>query len=79
MESIAAVQSLQILYTFVLRAEVLTTFGSEVVIFSGRNKSIQNLQTSHCYIFLILQHFATKLCYFKMLFLAVVVDFVLLA
>ncbi len=31
-----AVRSLQILYTFVLRAEVLTTFGSKVVIFSGR-------------------------------------------
>ena len=37
--------------------------------------AIRNLQTSHCYIFLILQHFAAKLCNFtnlRMLFLAVV-------
>ena len=78
-----AVRSLQILYVFVLHAKVLTTFGSKVVIFSARNTKIQkNVQTSHCYIFLILQHFATKLCNFtnlKMLFLAVVIDFVLLA
>jgi hypothetical protein len=40
------------------------------------------LQISQGYIFLILQHFATKLCNFtnfNMLFLAVVMDFVLLA
>jgi hypothetical protein len=51
--------------------------------FLTRNsKNIQNLQTSHCYIFPILQHFATKLCNFtnfKMLFLAVVVGIVPLA
>ncbi len=35
-----AVRSLQILHTFVLRAEVLTTFGSKVVIFSARNTKI---------------------------------------
>ncbi len=41
-----------------------------------------NLRNLKCYIFLILTHFATKLCNFtkfKMLFLAVVMDFVLLA
>ena len=46
------------------------------------NKSIQNLLSLKCYIFRILQHFATKLCNFtnfRMLFLAVVIDFVLLA
>ena len=55
----------------------------KVVIFSARNTKIFKIcevRTSY-YIFLILQHFATKLCnfnHFKMLFLAVVVDFVLL-
>ena len=47
--------------------------------FCASYKSIQNLLG---YIFPILQHFATKLCNFtnfKMLFLAVVMDFVLLA
>ena len=75
-----AVQSLQILYTFVLRVKVLPTFGSKVVIFSARNdKNIQHLQTSHCN---TLQHFVTKLCNFtnfKMLFVAIALDFVLLA
>ena len=42
----------------------------------------ENLQISQGYIFLILQHFETKFCNFtnfNMLFLAVVMDFVLLA
>jgi hypothetical protein len=45
-------------------------------------KLIQNLQISQGYIFIILHHFATKRCNFtnfNMLFLAVVMDFVLLA
>jgi hypothetical protein len=45
-------------------------------------KLIQNLQILQGYIFRILQHFAAKLCNctnFNMLFLAVVMDFVLLA
>jgi hypothetical protein len=45
-------------------------------------KLIQNLRTLQGYIFRILQHFATKLrncTNFNMLFLAVVMDFVLLA
>jgi hypothetical protein len=45
-------------------------------------KLIQNLQISQGFIFLVLQHFATKLCTFtnlNMLFLAVVMDFVFLA
>ena len=42
--------------------------------FRAKYKYIQNLQTLQGYIFRILQHFATKLCYstnFKILFLAV--------
>jgi hypothetical protein len=45
-------------------------------------KLIQNLQISQGYIFRILQHVAAKLCnftIFNMLFLAVLMDFVLLA
>ena len=44
-------QSLQILYMFVLRAEIVTIFGS-------------NMQTSQGYIYRILQHFVTKFCYY---------------
>ncbi len=36
-------RNLQILYMFVLRAEVLTTFGSKVVIFSARNTKIYKI------------------------------------
>ena len=46
-----AVQSLQILYTFVLRAEVLTTFGSKVVIFSASNTKIYKICKLHTAIF----------------------------
>jgi hypothetical protein len=74
---------MQILYTFVLRAEIATIFGPNVVAFSHAIlKSIQNLRTLHGYIFRTLQHFATKLCkftYFSMLFLAVVIYLHLLA
>jgi hypothetical protein len=67
----------------VLRAGKCTTFGPKVVHFPVRDtNSIQNLQISQGYIFRILQHFATKLCNFtnfNMLFLAVVMEFVLLA
>ena len=38
-----AVRSLQILCVFVLRAEVLTTFGSKVVVFSARNTKIYKI------------------------------------
>ena len=64
--------SLQILYVFVLRREVLTTFLSKVVIFSARNTKIYKI----C----ILQNFATKLCNFtnfKILVLAVMMEVVL--
>ena len=59
-------------------------FSSKMVTFSARNTNIiiQNLQTLQGYIFRILQHFATKFCNstnFKILFLAVAKDFVLLA
>jgi hypothetical protein len=57
-----ALQNLQILYTFVLRAA-----GSN---FRMQYKSIQNLQIWQGYIFRILQHIATKLCNFSVLFLA---------
>jgi hypothetical protein len=51
-------------------------------IFPRVYKLIQNLQISQGYIFRILQHFAAKLCNVanvNMLFLAVEMDFVLLA
>ena len=57
-------------------------FRPKVVHFPVRIIQIQNLQISQGYIFLILQHFAAKLCNFtnfNMLFLAVVMDFVPLA
>ena len=57
MEDIA-LQSLQILYTFVSRAEIATIFGPKMV------SIIQNLRTLRDYIFRIVQHFATKLCNF---------------
>jgi hypothetical protein len=76
-------QSLQILYTFVLRAEIATIFGPNVVAISARKyKSIQNLRTLQGCIFHILQHFATTLCnftHFSMFFLAVVIYLHLLA
>ena len=89
-EENTALPSLQILYTFVLRAEIPTTFGPKcgrnVVGISARNtkvyKSIQSMRTLQGYIFRILQHFATKLCNFtniSMLFLAVVIYLHLLA
>jgi hypothetical protein len=48
-----ALQSLQILYMFVLRAEIVAIFGS---------KMVQNMQTWQGYSFCILQHFVTKFC-----------------
>jgi hypothetical protein len=64
------------MYTFVLRAEIPTTFGPKMVAISARNAKVyKNLQTLQGYIFRILQHFATKLCNFtnfSMLFRAVV-------
>jgi hypothetical protein len=70
--------------TRILTARKITIFEPKVVIFTARNTNIyiQNLRTSQGYIFFILQHFATKLCsltHSKMLFLAVVLNFVLLA
>ncbi len=62
--------ALQISHSFVLYAEICTTSAQKWC------KSLQG------YIFRVLQHFATKLCnftHFKMLFLAMVMDFVLLA
>ena len=70
-----ALQSSQILHTFVLRAEIATTFGPKMVAISARNTKVYK-------IFRILQHFATKLCNFtnfSMLFLAVVIYLYLLA
>ncbi len=52
-----AVRSLQILYVFVLRAEVLTTFGSKVVIFSAR--IIQKHPTFTNFALLYFPHFTT--------------------
>jgi hypothetical protein len=62
----------------------LSYLGPNVVGISApaQYKSIQNLQTLQGYIFLIFQHFATKLCNFtnfSMLFLAMVIYLHLLA
>ena len=63
MENIA-VRSLQVWYIG-LGAEKITTFEPKVVKTSARDAKIyKNLQIPHRYIFLILQHFATKLCNF---------------
>ena len=59
-------QSSQILYTFVLRVEIATTFGPKMVAISARNTKVYKI-CKLCkakYIFSILQHFATKLCNF---------------
>jgi hypothetical protein len=37
-------QSLQILYVFVLRAEIITNFGSKMVTISARNTNIYKLR-----------------------------------
>jgi hypothetical protein len=68
-------QSLQILYTFVLRAKIATIFGPNIDFCPHLYNlySIQILRTLQGSIFRILQHFATKLCNFtnfSMLFLA---------
>jgi hypothetical protein len=68
---------------FALREEKITIFEPKVVIFTARNTNIiiQNLRTPQGYIFFILQHLAANLCSFthsETLFLAVVLDFVLL-
>ena len=76
-ENIAS-QNLPILYTFVLRAEIRTTFRVRVVQISAciieMYTKIANLQG---YIFRIFQHFATKFCtftIFDMIFSAVVMS-----
>ena len=58
-----ALQSLQILYTFVLRAEIATIFWPKC----GSNCQFRThifIFSATKYIFRILQHFATKLCNF---------------
>jgi hypothetical protein len=65
---------LQILYTFVLRAEIATTFGPNMVANSNFRTQYKSIQTLQGYILRILQHFATNLCnftHFSMFFLAV--------
>ena len=78
-----AVRSSQILYIFVLRVEKITTSEPKVLKLPHViQNNIQNLETLHCYIFLILQHFATKLrnfTNFKIFFLTMMVDFVCFA
>jgi hypothetical protein len=58
-----ALQSLQILYTFVLRAEIATIFSPNVVAIANFRTHIFIFSATK-YIFRILQHFATKLCNF---------------
>jgi hypothetical protein len=55
------------LYMFVLRAKIATTFKPKMVEISARNtytKHVQTVQTSQGYIFQALQHFANKRCNF---------------
>ncbi len=71
----------QILYIFVLRAEVCSTFEPIVVAISARNAKIYKTCEICRAIFSPFYNISTKLCNFtnfKMLFLAVVIDFVLL-
>ena len=82
-------RSLQILYIFVLRRGISqgnydfrSNFSSKMVTSFARTTNITNLETLQGYIFRILQYFFTKLCHssnLKIIFLAVVKDFVLLA
>ncbi len=72
-------RSLQILYVLVLRAKVSTTFGSKVVIFSARNTNIYKIRILSTFYNISRPNFVILFTNFKMLFLAVVVDFVLLA
>ena len=67
------------LYTFVLRIEICTTFEPKVVQISANNTKVYKI-CEIClaiYIFLILQHLAIcNFTNFKLLFLAIVMDFV---
>jgi hypothetical protein len=56
-------QSLQVLYTFVLRAEVATIFGPSVVAISTRNTKVYKICELCKAIFsAFYKHFATKVC-----------------
>jgi hypothetical protein len=69
-----ALLSLQILYTFVLRVEIATIFGPNVVAISARNTKLINYTKFANFARLYFPHFTTKLCnftHFSMLFLAV--------
>jgi hypothetical protein len=62
---------MQILYTFVLRAEIATIFGPNVVAIQHAIQKYPKFANLQGYIFRILQHFATTLCnftHFSMLF-----------
>jgi hypothetical protein len=69
--------------TFALRARKITIFEPTVVIFTARNTNIYKICELHrAVISSFYKHLATNLCSFthsKTLFLAVVLDFVLLA
>ncbi len=74
-------RSLQILYTFVLRAGKITTFEPKVVKTSARNTKTYKIGKLRTAIFSSFYNIP-QLCNFtnfRMLFLAVVVDFVILA
>ncbi len=77
-----ALQISQILYTFVLRPEICATFELKVVQISARNTLYTKFAKFAGLNFRHFKHFVTKLCNFtsfKMLFLAIMMDFVLLA
>ena len=76
-----AMQSLQSLYTFVLRAEIATTFGPKMVAISARNTKVgytkfANFALLYFFAFCNISHAITKFCNFtnfSMLFLAVAI------
>jgi hypothetical protein len=53
-----AMQSLQILYTFVVRAEIATTFGPKMVAISARNTKVGYTKFAN-FALLYFSHFAT--------------------
>ena len=67
------------MYMYVLRAEVLTIFGSRIFIFTAPNaKTIQNFKLCTPIFSYIVEHFAIKLCdltNFNTFFPAVVIYF----
>jgi hypothetical protein len=76
-----ASQSLQILYTFLMRAEIATTFGPKMVAISARNTKVHKI-CKLCKAIFSAFYNILQLCnftHFSILFLAVVIYLHLLA